>query len=206
MGFRVSPQQYQKFKTHSLEARRVWARLYHSGTRISWCDEGKHFRFWRCPWPDRLRVEFFGEYGRFECEEFQPSQDLLEVVWQYGIAWRHDFFPKRVPADLVRWFYHPLSADYEVPVLFNYGLDRGVVIKTIPFDGGLWPTIADFDVRSVQRAKEREMPPLLGEYLQEEKVRYGKGKQQSVPYSGENGHYRVPVSDQQSAALAASAA
>ena len=163
--------EYQNARELSLKAQSAWAKLYHSGRRITWDNAKKTFRFWQCPWPNRKRIQHYGEFGRFDCTEYKPTQDELEVVEEYGDIWLSGFFPKTAPDALSSWFYHPLNADYEVPVLHNMGLERGIVIYTVPFDGGAWPMISNAKAANVERAEVREAPKILRKFLEDKSAR-----------------------------------
>ena len=168
----MTPQEYQQMRDQGWIAQKAWIKLYHAGRRITWDDKKKTFRFWQCPWPERKRIAYFGEFSRFDCTEVRATPEELEAVEQYGDLWLSNFFPKSVPEALSSWFYHPLNADYEVPTLHNLCLDRGIVIHAVPFDGGAWPMIANTKAESVERAEVREMPELLTRYLKEESAQY----------------------------------
>ena len=159
-------------------ARKFWRDTYVSGVRITF--NGGEFRFFRCLWPSRLRVETFGKFGHFPVEPMQPTAELCAALEPHK-AELATFLGQEPPRSLAEHFWHLLSRDYEFFPLQIEAARIGIALWGFPLDGGLFPVIVKGKPFYDDKERPPSKPQILIDYLKENEN--GRGQKAIQSYS-----------------------
>lgn len=114
-----------------------WCDSYKSGVRIT--HDGAQFIYHTVDYPRIHKTKIFGLLT------VEPCTPPLDIVAE-AEARRASLLPlltQPVPTELIDWWYHPLTVQYEGVPLLRMAARRGVAVWLLPCSQGVWPLIVN---------------------------------------------------------------